>query len=84
MNSGLAPIPVRNSSEPSPARGFEAQGRGGDILYIGREGLTIIGWVAMWRPIEIFLYDWWPIDHRRRVYLSLGRAHIAVAESSNP
>ena len=56
----------------------------GDILYIGREGLTIIGWVAMWRPIEIFLYDWWPIDHRRRVYLSLGRAHIAVAESSNP
>jgi hypothetical protein len=19
------------------------------------------GWVAMWRPMEIFLYDWWPI-----------------------
>lgn len=25
------------------------------------EGLLIGGWVAMWRPIEIFLYDWWPI-----------------------
>jgi hypothetical protein len=26
-----------------------------------REGLSIIGWVAMWRPAEVFLYDWWPI-----------------------
>jgi len=23
-----------------------------------REGLTICGWVAMWRPLEIFLYSW--------------------------
>ena len=26
-----------------------------------RESLLIGGWVAMWRPIEIFLYDWWPV-----------------------
>jgi hypothetical protein len=26
-----------------------------------KEGLLIGGWVAMWRPMEIFLYDWWPI-----------------------
>jgi hypothetical protein len=26
-----------------------------------QEGLLIGGWVAMWRPMEIFLYDWWPI-----------------------
>jgi hypothetical protein len=25
-----------------------------------------MGWVAMWRPIEIFLYDWWPISRRLR------------------
>lgn len=30
----------------------------GEIL---RESLTIGGWVSMWRPLEIFLYDWWPI-----------------------
>src|SRR5689334_3455375 len=24
-------------------------------------GLAIGGWVAMWRPLEVFLYDWWPI-----------------------
>ena len=32
------------------------------------EGLLIIGWVAMWEPVHIFLYGWWPIVHRRRVY----------------
>jgi len=26
-----------------------------------QESLLIGGWVAMWRPLEIFLYDWWPI-----------------------
>lgn len=28
---------------------------------IARESLLIGGWVSMWRPLEIFLYDWWPI-----------------------
>ena len=32
--------------------------RVGEIL---RESLTIGGWVSMWRPLDIFLYDWWPI-----------------------
>jgi hypothetical protein len=31
------------------------------------EGLVIGGWVAMWRPIEILLYDWWPL--RREIAL---------------
>lgn len=28
---------------------------------IVRESLLIGGWVAMWKPIEVFLYEWWPI-----------------------
>jgi hypothetical protein len=32
------------------------------------ESLLIGGWVAMWRPLEVFLYDWWPI--RAEVRLS--------------
>jgi hypothetical protein len=28
------------------------------------EGLLISGWVAMWRPFQIFLYDWWPIQNK--------------------
>jgi hypothetical protein len=30
------------------------------------EGLLIIGWVALWRPVENFLYDWWPVARRLR------------------
>ena len=33
----------------------------GDVGQILRETLIIGGWVSMWRPLEIFLYDWWPI-----------------------
>jgi hypothetical protein len=32
------------------------------ISEILNEGLLIGGWVAMWKPMEIFLYDWWPIQ----------------------
>jgi len=38
--------------------------RVGEIL---RESLTIGGWVSMWRPLEIFLYDWWPISSEARL-----------------
>lgn len=41
-----------------------------------RESLIIVGWVAMWRPLEIYLYDWWPL---RQEWLRLRRlAHIRV------
>jgi len=45
---------------------------------IARESLTIVGWVAMWRPMQIFLYDWWPLQKQIRLYLSLSHAHIQV------
>ena len=34
---------------------------------IVQESLTIAGWVAMWRPMEVYLYDWWPLRRRGRV-----------------
>lgn len=33
-----------------------------------RESLTIAGWVAMWRPLEIYLYEWWPVRRQARMY----------------
>ena len=50
------------------------------IFQIIRESFIIGGWVAMWRPMEIFLYDWWPIRHERRVYLRLSRANVEVIQ----
>ena len=40
------------------------------------ESLLILGWVANWRPLEIFLYDWWPITRRRDLYRRLSTAAI--------
>ncbi len=37
------------------------------LVLLVSESLLIGGWVAMWRPMEIFLYDWWPL--RRRILL---------------
>lgn len=50
----------------------------GDLSRILSEGLIIVGWVANWRPIEIFLYDWWPIQQRRRLYRRLAAAPVEV------
>jgi len=40
------------------------------------ESFLILGWVANWRPLEIFLYDWWPIARRRDLYRRLSAATI--------
>ena len=42
------------------------------------EGLVIFGWVANWRPIEIFLYDWWPLLRLRRLYTRLSQCRVTV------
>lgn len=43
------------------------------------EGLLIIGWVALWRPVEIFLYDWWPILRQQRRFDAVARMPVEVA-----
>lgn len=49
--------------------------------HIIREGLTIFGWVAMWRPIDVFLYSWWPQMEMRKVYLKLSKAAVELKVS---
>jgi hypothetical protein len=44
-----------------------------------REGLLIGGWVAMWRPMEIFLYDWWPIRAEARLSDRLSAMPVRIA-----
>ena len=50
----------------------------GTLPIILREGLIIAGWVAMWRPMEIFLYEWWPLLRRGRLYEKLSRMRVEV------
>lgn len=40
------------------------------------ESFLILGWVSNWRPLEIFLYDWWPIARRRDLYRRLSAAAV--------
>jgi len=47
-----------------------------------REGLTIAGWVAMWRPMEIYLYDWWPVRRRSRIYTKLSQVPIELLHNN--
>lgn len=42
------------------------------------EGLLIIGWVGLWRPLEIFLYDWWPIRRRQRRFEAIAAMPVEV------
>jgi hypothetical protein len=41
-------------------------------------GLHIAGWVAMWRPLEIFLYDWWPIHSDQLLLERLARMSVRL------
>jgi hypothetical protein len=49
--------------------------RAADLL---RESLLIGGWVAMWRPLEVFLYDWWPIRAEASLYDRLGSMPVRI------
>lgn len=48
----------------------------GELL---REGLVICGWVAMWRPLEIFLYGWWPIRAEAKLLDRLSAMPVRIA-----
>ena len=48
----------------------------GDIV---RESLLIGGWVAMWRPMEVFLYDWWPIRADARLADRLSAMPVRIS-----
>lgn len=53
------------------------------VASVIQESLLIFGWVANWRPIEIFLYDWWPIVRRRNLYRRLAMAQVELRPYKN-
>jgi hypothetical protein len=50
----------------------------GSVAEIAREGTLIIGWVAMWRPLEIFLYEWVPVRRRCRILAKLSSMPVII------
>lgn len=49
-----------------------------DVARFAQESVLIQGWVANWRPIEIFLYDWWPLARRRALLRRLAAAPVEL------
>jgi len=53
-----------------------------NVATLFREGLIIVGWVAMWRPLEIFLYDWWPMLGERRLCDRLSAIQVQIVPAT--
>jgi hypothetical protein len=47
-------------------------------LHTPRLVLDIVGWVALWRPLEIFLFDWWPVRDDIRIFARLARMRVRL------
>lgn len=50
----------------------------GALHRILHEGALIIGWVAMWRPLDLLLYEWWPILRDERLYQRIAAMPVEV------
>jgi hypothetical protein len=49
-----------------------------------KESLIISGWVALWRPAEIFLHEWWPILAEARLYDRLAVMPVTLLGADAP
>ena len=53
-------------------------GTPGHLRDVIQEGLTIVGWVALWRPVELLLYDPWALRRDIALYRRLENADMSV------
>jgi hypothetical protein len=54
------------------------------FIHFLEEGLLISGWVALWRPLEIFLYEWWPVSHQQKIFAKLAYIPIEIRLLEEP
>ncbi|MDO5532748.1 hypothetical protein [Sutterella sp.] len=43
-----------------------------------REGLLVIGWVALWKPVEELIFNWWPIDREMKDWRTLADMDMRI------
>lgn len=49
-----------------------------NYAWLLQESVVIGGWVALWHPLNIFLYDWWPLRAERRLFERLACMPVEV------
>ncbi len=45
------------------------------------EGLHILGWYSMWKPVYFGLYEWWPIREDEVLLLKAANMDVEVVYS---
>lgn len=53
----------------------------GALATIIKESLIILGWVANWKPLETFLYDWLPLRRKAKLYDHISEAIVEIKSS---
>ena len=48
-----------------------------------QESVVIGGWVALWHPLNVFLYDWWPIRAEARLFDRLSKMDVQLINRPN-
>src|SRR5688572_18447617 len=50
----------------------------GGVAMMIRESLVILGWVAMWRPADLLLYEWYPFKRDATLFRKLANSEVQV------
>ena len=56
----------------------------GTFEQVMAESLIIVGWVALWRPVNMFLYEWWPLRRMTLVYAKLAAMPVQLRYGKAP
>jgi hypothetical protein len=52
------------------------------VVSVITEGLTVFAWVALWRPGELLLYEWYPIRRDARLFRKLEQSEIRFSHNT--
>ena len=50
----------------------------GGLSLTFREILIILGWVALWRPADLLLYEWRPFKREVNLFRKLGQCKVEI------
>jgi hypothetical protein len=57
----------------------QAQALPAFLRRLATEGFLIAGWVGMWRPLELLLFDWWPHLRKKQLHALIQRMPLVVS-----
>ncbi len=60
------------------ARTIEKKFDPDSFFYVTREGFVILGWVAIWKPFELVLFDWYPVFDKIKLLKKLRDCEIDI------